>query len=224
MTREDRKYTRLQARLVDDLRTKGIADERVLAAIGSVPRHRFVEPAFRQRAYEDEALPIGLQQTISQPFTVAFQTMMIDPQKNDRILEIGTGSGYQAAILATMGARVFSIERHEALYKRAKRILSELRYRVTTKLGDGTLGWPAFAPYDKILVTAGATGIPEPVLEQLRLPDEKNTGGVLVIPIGNDTEQVMKKIVRTGPTTFQHEESKTFRFVPLIGEGKLLKD
>ena len=223
MTQEDRKYTRLQARLIEELRDKGIDNERVLKAIGTVPRHRFVEPAFRQRAYEDEALPIGLQQTISQPFTVAFQTMMIDPQKNERILEIGTGSGYQAAILSSMGARVFSIERHEALYKRAKKLLHELRFRVTTKLGDGTLGWPAFAPYDKILVTAGAAGVPEAILNQLRIPEDGKTGGELVIPVGDDSGQVMKKIVRTGPESFKHEESKTFRFVPLIGEGKIVK-
>ena len=223
MPNENRKYTRVQARLVEELRAKGITDERVLKAIGTVPRHRFVEPALRQRAYEDEALPIGLQQTISQPFTVAFQTMMLDPQKNERILEIGTGSGYQAAILSVMGARVFSIERHEALHKRAKRILNELGYRVTTKLGDGTLGWPAFAPYDKILVTAGAVGIPEAILEQLRIPDDSHRGGTLVIPVGDESGQVMKKIVRTGPDSFRHEESQTFRFVPLIGEGKLIR-
>ena len=223
MDYDNRKFQRLRARLVEELRQKGIEDERVLHAIGEVPRHQFVEPAFVQRAYEDEALPIGLQQTISQPYTVAYQTMMVNPQKNERILEIGTGSGYQAAILAAMGARVFSIERHEALYKRAKAILSDLGYRVTTKHGDGTLGWPAFAPYDKILVTAGAAGVPEPLLQQLREPDEMHPGGSLVIPIGGEEGQVMRRIMRTGPDTYQQEEWQTFRFVPLIGEGKLLR-
>ena len=218
MLREDRKFSRQQARLVDELREKGIHDERVLKAIGSVPRHLFVEQAFQQRAYEDEALPIGLKQTISQPFTVAFQTMMLNPQRNERVLEIGTGSGYQAAVLCEMGARVFSIERHEALYRRAKKILTDLRYRAVTKCGDGTLGWPAFAPFDKILVTAGALGVPEEVLAQLRDP-----GGQLVIPVGGDEGQVMKHITRTGPDTYDEENSKTFRFVPLIGEGKLRK-
>lgn len=223
MIHEHQKYARRRARLVEELRKKGIHDERVLEAIGTVPRHLFVEKALRHRAYEDEALPIGLQQTISQPFTVAYQTMLLDPQKGDRILEIGTGSGYQAAILATMGARVYSIERHEPLYRRAKKLLNDLGYRVTTKLGDGTLGWPAFAPFDKILVTAGAVGIPEAILEQLRIPDDDAPGGVLVIPIGDESGQVMKKITRTGPDSFLHEESKTFRFVPLIGEGKLVQ-
>jgi len=201
---------------VDEIREKGIHDERVLEAIGRVPRHRFVEQAFLYRAYEDEALPIGLKQTISQPFTVAYQTMLLDPQKNEAILEIGTGSGYQAAVLCEMGARVYTIERHEALYRRAKKILSALKYHVVSKCGDGTLGWPAFAPFDKILVTAGALGIPEEVLKQLRDP-----GGQLVIPVGGKEGQVMKRITRTGPNTYEEENLKTFRFVPLIGEGKL---
>lgn len=225
MDHDSRKFQRLRARLVEELREKGIDDERVLKAIGTVPRHRFVEPAFIHRAYEDEALPIGLQQTISQPFTVAYQTMMVNPQDKERVLEIGTGSGYQAAILASMSrARIFSIERHKALYKRAKAILSELHIQVTTKHGDGTLGWPAFAPFDKILVTAGATGVPEPILQQLREPDDKTPGGSLVIPVGDDDSQTMLRITRTGPDTFHREEAKTFRFVPLIGEGKLIRN
>ena len=219
MQKIDRKFSRQQARLVNELREKGIHDERVLKAIGSVPRHLFVEQAFQQRAYEDEALPIGLKQTISQPFTVAYQTMMLDPQENERILEIGTGSGYQAAILCEMGARVFSIERHKQLYDRAKNILSLLRYHVVTKHGDGTLGWNAFAPFSKILVTAGALGVPEEVLDQLKDP-----GGLLVIPVGGRDGQVMKHITRTGPESYEEIDSKTFRFVPLIGEGKLRKE
>ncbi len=218
LEREDRKYERQKARLVEELREKGIDDERVLRAIGAVPRHKFVEQAFRQRAYEDEALPIGLKQTISQPFTVAYQTMMLDPQKNERVLEIGMGSGYQAAILCELGARVFSVERHEALYLRTKKLLNKLRYRVVSKCGDGTLGWPAFAPFDKILVTAGALGVPEELLYQLITP-----GGKLVIPVGDDNGQVMKEITRTGEDTFEEKNTKTFRFVPLIGEGKLWK-
>ena len=224
LDREDRKYLRHRARLVEDLRKKGITNERVLEAIGKVPRHRFVEQAFQQRAYEDEALPIGLKQTISQPFTVAYQTMLIDPQKNERILEIGTGSGYQAAVLCELGARVFSIERHEALLQRAKRIFNDLKYRITTKCGDGTLGWPTFAPYDKILVTAGARGVPEPILQQLREPEGDRSGGTLVIPIGEDDSQMMNKITRTGADSYKYEEANTFRFVPLIGDGKLVGD
>lgn len=218
MTSEDRKFSRLRARLVDELRDKGIENERVLNAIGAVPRHLFVEQAFQQRAYEDEALPIGLKQTISQPYTVAYQTEMLDPQKNESVLEIGTGSGYQGAVLCEMGARVYSIERHEPLYHRSKKILSSLRYRIVTKCGDGTLGWPAFAPFDKILVTAGALGVPEEVLQQL-----KNPGGQLVIPVGDRDGQIMKRITRTGETTFAEENTRKFHFVPLIGEGKLRK-
>jgi protein-L-isoaspartate(D-aspartate) O-methyltransferase len=220
---EERKYDRLRARLVDDLRAKGIDDERVLAAIGRVPRHRFVEDALQQRAYEDEALPIGLNQTISQPYTVAFQTLLLDPQKRDRVLEIGTGSGYQTAILCELGADVYSIERHPALHDRAKAILRDLGYRAILKCGDGTLGWPAFAPFDKILVTAGALGVPEPLLEQLAIPSETRPAGCLVIPVGTADEQVMKRIYRTGESTYRHEETNVFRFVPLVGEGKLIR-
>ena len=219
---DERKYARQRQRLKETLRKKGITDERVLEAIDAVPRHLFVEQAFRQRAYEDEALPIGLQQTISQPFTVAYQTMMLNPQRKDQVLEIGTGSGYQAAILYKMGARVFSIERHEALHQRAKKILQELNYRVTTKHGDGTLGWATFAPYDKILVTAGARGIPESMLAQLREPEGEKQGGCLVIPVGSDEGQTMYRITRTGPDDYNYEETTSFRFVPLIGEGKLI--
>lgn len=221
LERENRRFARMRRRLLEDLREKGITDERVLAAIEAVPRHLFVEQAFQQRAYEDEALPIGLQQTISQPFTVAYQTMMLNPQRREQILEIGTGSGYQAAILYKMGARVFTIERHEALHDRAKKILQDLKYRVTTKLGDGTLGWPTFAPYDKILVTAGARGVPEPILKQLREPEGDKQGGCLVIPVGDDDGQTMYRITRTGPDSYNYEETSSFRFVPLIGEGKL---
>ena len=218
---DDRKYARQRQRLVETLRKKGITDERVLTAIDAVPRHLFVEQAFQQRAYEDEALPIGLQQTISQPFTVAYQTMMLNPQRKDQVLEIGTGSGYQAAILYKMGARVFSIERHETLHQRAKSILQQLRYRVTTKHGDGTLGWATFAPYDKILVTAGAKGIPESMLAQLRSPDGDKPGGCLVIPVGSDDGQTMYRITRVGQDEYTYEETTSFHFVPLIGKGKL---
>ena len=216
---DDRKFVRKRNRLVEHLRSKGIEDERVLTAISEVPRHMFVEQAFQQRAYEDEALPIGLQQTISQPFTVAYQTTMLNVKPRDRVLEIGTGSGYQAAVLHKMGARVFSIERHEALHRRAKGILQELRYQVTLKHGDGTLGWPTFAPYDKILVTAGASGIPESILAQLKEPDENKAGGCLVIPVG-EKEQTMYKVTRTGNDSYSYEKTTSFRFVPLIGEGK----
>ena len=218
---EDRKYSRLRALLVEDLYHKGIKDERVLEAIGNVPRHLFVDQALRQRAYEDEALPIGLNQTISQPYTVAFQTTLLNPQKGERILEIGTGSGYQAAVLSLMGARVFTVERHKLLYERARALLKELGYRIVTHFGDGTLGWRAFAPYDKILVTAGASGVPTDLLEQLSLPKGDAQGGSLIIPIGDRRGQVMKCITRTGPDEYSQVDTKSFRFVPLIGDGDL---
>ena len=195
---EEWKYQRQRARLVDELREKGIRDERVLRALEAVPRHRFIEPALRGRAYQDEALPIGLNQTISQPFTVAYQTMLLAPGRNERILEVGTGSGYQAAVLCELGARVFSIERHGALLDRTTRLLEQLGYRVVTRHGDGTLGWPSFAPYDGIIVTAGAPEVPRPLLEQLRIPDDQNAGGRLIIPIGDDRGQMMTRFVRTG--------------------------
>ncbi|HET6569355.1 MAG TPA: protein-L-isoaspartate(D-aspartate) O-methyltransferase [Rhodothermales bacterium] len=217
---EDRRYQRQRTRLVDELRGKGIHDERVLAAIAAVPRHAFVEQALRGRAYEDEALPIGLKQTISQPFTVAYQTMMLAPRSGERILEIGTGSGYQAAILCEMGARVFSVERHKLILDRTRRLLEELGYKLMVRHGDGTLGWPTFAPYDGIIVTAGASRVPNPLLEQLRLPEEpEGAGGRLVIPIGDARGQVMNRIVRVGPHDYEREEAHAFRFVPLIGEG-----
>lgn len=214
-----RTYRRRRAALADALRRKGIEDERVLEAIQAVPRHRFVEPALRARAYRDEALPIGLKQTISQPFTVAYQTTLLDVRPGDRILEVGTGSGYQAAVLCEMGARVFSIERHRPLLERTQKLLDDLGYRVVTRHGDGSQGWAAYAPFDGIVVTAGASEPPDALLDQLRLPDDDHRAGRLVIPIGDERGQVMTRIVRVGEATFEREEFHTFRFVPLVGEG-----
>ena len=215
------RYRRRREQLVEVLRARGIHDERVLAAIGRVHRHAFVDPALRDRAYEDEALPIGLNQTISQPFTVAYQTSLLEVQAHDRILEVGTGSGYQAAVLCEMGARVFSVERHEALLARARRVLGTLGHDVRTRLGDGREGWPAFAPYDGIVVTAGAPDIPAPLLRQLREPAaEGKAGGTLVIPVGGSGGQTMTRITRTGtgPHDYEREEFHSFRFVPLVSE------
>jgi len=215
----DRKFRRQREQLVETLRERGIQDKRVLEPIGTVPRHAFVDPALRSRAYEDEALPIGLNQTISQPFTVAYQTALLDVNPQDRILEVGTGSGYQAAVLCEMDARVFSIERHEALLERARRLLDELGYSVRTKHGDGTKGWPAFAPYDGIVVTAGAPEVPTPLLRQLREPNG-HRGGRLVIPVGGREGQVMTRVRRTGggPHDYEREEFHNFRFVPLVAD------
>ncbi len=227
---DDRLYQRQRADLVDELRLKGLQDERVLTAIGKVPRHLFVEQALRYRAYRDEALPIGLKQTISQPFTVAHQTMLLEVHPGDRLLEVGTGSGYQAAVLCELGARVFSIERHRPLLERTSKILEELGYRVITRHGDGTRGWSGVAPFDGIIVTAAAHEVPKALKEQLRCPQAApesapsyrnmgNLGGRLVIPVGNVRGQVMTLITRMGSDSFTYEETHTFRFVPLVSNG-----
>lgn len=205
---------------MEHLRERGIRDEQVLAAIGAVPRHALVDPAFRDRAYADEALPIGMNQTISQPFTVAYQTSLLHIEPHDRVLEVGTGSGYQAAVLCEMGARVFSVERHERLLKRARQQLKALDYRVKVKSGDGSKGWPAFAPYDAIVVTAAAHEVPSPLVEQLRAPDDTHRGGRLVIPVGDKGGQRMMRLQKMGPSSddVETEAFDTFRFVPLVRE------
>lgn len=213
---EDWLYQQQRARLVEELRRQGIRDEPVLAAIGRVPRHRMVDPGLVKRAYRDEALPIGHGQTISQPYTVAYQTVLLDAHKDDRILEVGTGSGYQAAVLCELGARVFSIERLHPLYERTRHLLAELGYHVVLRHGDGALGWAASAPYDGILVTAGAEEIPKALLEQLREPDGTRPGGRLVIPVGHGDSQTMNRIVCTGPNTYERFRYDAFRFVPLL--------
>jgi protein-L-isoaspartate(D-aspartate) O-methyltransferase len=217
--KDSRTFRRRRERLVQALRDRGIQDARVLKALGAVPRHKFVEPAFQDRAYDDEALPIGMNQTISQPFTVAYQTSLLEVSPNDRILEVGTGSGYQAAVLCEMGARVFSIERHEALLNRTEALLDDLDYSVRTRHGDGTKGWPAFAPYDGIVVTAAAPDIPGALLRQLREPNGR-PGGRLVIPVGGSGGQTMTRVRRTGsgPHDYEREEYHNFRFVPLVEE------
>lgn len=216
-----RTYARQRADLVEELRKKGIHDERVLAAIAAVPRHRFIrDTSLHGQAYDDVALPIGLDQTISQPFTVAYQTVLLGPQPGERILEVGTGSGYQAAVLAELGARVFSVERHRDLYERTRALLAELGYRVRTRLGDGTRGWPALAPFDGIIVTAGGRAVPPALLDQLRAPADgpsgPRPGGRLVIPVGSEEGQRMLRITRTGPDAFREESFAEFRFVPLV--------
>ena len=214
-----RTYARQRAALVEVLREKGIEDERVLAALAAVPRHRFIkDTSLHGQAYDDVALPIGLKQTISQPFTVAYQTVLLGPQPGEKVLEVGTGSGYQAAILAEMGARVFSVERHRELLERTNALLHALGYRVRTRHGDGTRGWPAVAPFDGIIVTAGGRAVPDPLLDQLRLPDDSRAGGRLIIPIGDREGQRMLRITRLGPERFREEAFAEFRFVPLVSD------
>lgn len=192
------------------LREKGIRDERVLEAIGRVPRHFFLEKAFAEWAYQDKPFPIGCEQTISQPYTVAFQSSLLEVNKRDKVLEIGTGSGYQAAVLALLGARVFSIERHRPLYLQAKKMLRLLGLTgVRCYHRDGYKGLAEMAPFHRILVTAGAPEVPAALKEQLAI------GGMLVIPVG-DKDQRMLRIIRRGENEWETEDHGDFRFVPFL--------
>ncbi|HNL39819.1 MAG TPA: protein-L-isoaspartate(D-aspartate) O-methyltransferase, partial [Saprospiraceae bacterium] len=174
------------------------------------PRHFFLDKAFEEHAYEDKPFPIGNQQTISQPYTVAYQSALLEVKKRDRILEIGTGSGYQAAILGAMGARVFTVERQEALFLKSRELLEQLGFaNIRCFFRDGSKGLPEFAPYDKIIVTAGAPVVPQPLKEQLAV------GGILVIPVGEDV-QYMYRITRVSETEFREEMLDAFRFVPFL--------
>jgi len=197
-------------KLVADLRKKGISDEEVLRAIDTVPRHLFMDPAFLSHAYVDKAFPISSGQTISQPYTVAVQTSLLRVKKRDKILEIGTGSGYQAAILAVMGAKVFTIERYRELFLKAQIIFTTLGYSADFFYGDGYAGKPQYGPFDGIIITAAAPSIPEALLHQLK------TGGRLVIPVGTSESQVMKVVERTGPESYEHTEHGNFIFVPML--------
>lgn len=196
--------------LVEGLWSKGIKDENVLKAIYDIPREKFISPALRKFAYDDNALPIECAQTISQPFTVAYMTQTLEVKPGDKILEIGTGSGYQAAILSMLGAEVFSVERIEKLHQNAVILLCELGFDVNLKLDDGTLGWEENAPYDKIIVTAGAPDIPNHLVEQLKV------GGKLVIPVGDHESQRLLVITST-ETGIEKKYYDNFKFVPLIG-------
>ena len=197
-------------KLVDDLRRKGITDEEVLRAINTVPRHAFMDPAFLNHAYIDKAFPISSGQTISQPYTVAVQTSLLQVRKRDKILEIGTGSGYQAAILAEMGARVYTIERYRELYLKAQRTLSLLGYSADFFFGDGYEGKPQDGPFDGIIITAAAPEVPDKLLRQLRI------GGRLVVPVGTTTSQDMTLIIRTEEDKFDYTSHGCFVFVPMI--------
>ena len=195
-------------RLVQLLRDKGVADERVLAAIAKVPRHWFVGPVHAERAYEDRALPIGRGQTISQPLTVALQTSWLAAEPGQKVLEIGTGSGYQAAVLATLGLRVYTLERQETLFAHTSRLLRQQRFGlIRCFLQDGFHGLPAYAPFDRILVTAGAERVPETLLTQLAV------GGSMIIPLGVERQE-MQRITCMAPGSYETESLGSFRFVP----------
>jgi protein-L-isoaspartate(D-aspartate) O-methyltransferase len=200
--------------LVDDLRRKGITDKQVLVAIRQVPRHAFMDDRFVRFAYQDDAFPIAAGQTISQPYTVAFQTQILDIQKGDKVLEIGTGSGYQCAVLLELTSSVFSIERQKILYESASKRLKELGYAPHLRYGDGHEGWPEEAPFDKILITAAAHEIPPLLLKQLKI------GGRLVMPVGGAYTQKMTLAEKISDTEFTFTEHGGFVFVPLL-KGKI---
>lgn len=202
----------LRKKLVEVVRQKGITDENVLNAMEIVPRHWFFDSGFLEFAYEDKAFPIGAGQTISQPYTVAFQTQLLQVKKGDKILEVGTGSGYQASILYQMGAKVFSIERQKALYSKSKIMLPEAGFMIKVFFGDGYKGLPSFAPFDKIIVTAGAPFIPEQLTAQLK------PGGILVIPVNESDAQTMTTVTKLADGTLETMQHGRFRFVPLLGD------
>ena len=202
----------LRKQLVEQLREKGISDEAVLAAVNEVPRHVFLDSSFVELAYQDMAFPIGSGQTISQPHTVAFQSQLLQVERGMKVLEIGTGSGYQACVLAAMGAKVFSIERQRNLYFKTKEMLEQLSFRVKTFLGDGYEGLPTYAPFDRVIVTAGAPDVPAALVAQMK------TGGVMVIPMDN-TEgdgQLMLRLTKQPDGSLKREEFGDFKFVPML--------
>ncbi|MFP4555988.1 MAG: protein-L-isoaspartate(D-aspartate) O-methyltransferase [Bacteroidales bacterium] len=200
----------LRKKLVEEIRRKGISNEKVLGAISRVPRHLFMESGFVNFSYKDSAFPIGAGQTISQPYTVAFQTQLLDINPMDKVLEIGTGSGYQTAVLLEMGAKVYTIERQRELYVKSKALLEKLGYNPHFFYGDGYKGMPSYGPYKKILITAGATEIPESLVNQLEI------GGRMVIPVGNDSGQEMLLIEKTSSTEIKTSKHGKFIFVPMV--------
>lgn len=204
-------YESEREELIRILRARGIKNEAVLDAMSKVERHLFVPEIMRPNAYKDVALPIGYNQTISQPYTVAFMTQGLDPKPGQKILEIGTGSGYQAAILSKMGTRVFTIERNDKLYNNALKLFDSLGLRIAARCSDGTIGWEEFAPYDGIIVTAGSPGVPVNLKKQLAI------NGKMVIPVGDRTSQSLHILIKLSETEFETEIVPYFAFVPLIG-------
>ena len=200
----------LRRLLVEEIRKKGISDEAVLEAIGKIPRHAFMDSGFINFSYKDSAFPIGAGQTISQPYTVAFQTQLLEVKPYEKIMEIGTGSGYQATVLFEMGANVYSIERQRELYIKSQQLLKELGCKIHFFYGDGYAGLPAYTPFDKILVTAGASEIPETLVQQLK------PGGRMVIPVGDGEKQEMILIIKKSETETEVSRHGTFAFVPFL--------
>lgn len=200
----------LRHNMVANLRSKGISDERVLSAMAMVPRHFFCETVIPEVAYQDCAFSIIAGQTISHPFTVALQSQLLDVKKNDKILEIGTGSGYQSAILQKLGAQVFSIERQTNLYVKTSKLLAQLNIPIQTFLGDGNKGLPSYAPFDKIVITAAATIVSIDLIQQLKI------GGLIVVPMNNGAKQTMVRIKKLSDTQFEQTQHGEFEFVPML--------
>jgi protein-L-isoaspartate(D-aspartate) O-methyltransferase len=211
MNSDTYRHKGMRKKLIQEIREKGIRDEAVLTAMENVPRHLFMDEAFLEYSYMDRAFKIGAGQTISQPYTVAYMSELLQVQKGTKVLEIGTGSGYQAAVLAQMGAKVYSIERQRLLYDRTRILLPQLGYQsIKTFYGDGYKGLPTYAPFDRIIVTAGAPYIPEPLKEQLK------PGGFLLIPVGEGDTQDMTGVFRRPDNTFEVKQYGKFKFVPLL--------
>ena len=204
------KHKGLRKKLVEQIRNKGIKDERVLKAIEAIPRHFFLDSSFLEFAYQDKPFPIGSGQTISQPYTVAFQTQLLEIKKGDKVLEIGTGSGYQACVLLEMGAKVYSIERQQKLYQKTKEFLPSIGYNPRLFYGDGYKGLEVYAPFDKMIIAAGAPYIPNDLLKQLAV------GGIFIVPVGASGTQKMTTIKRVSETKFDKTEHGLFSFVPLL--------
>jgi protein-L-isoaspartate(D-aspartate) O-methyltransferase len=200
----------MRRRLVDELRSKGINNELVLQAIADVPRHLFMDNAFLEYAYQDKAFPIAAGQTISQPYTVAYQSQLLLLEKGMKVLEIGTGSGYQTSVLYKMGVKVFSIERHKVLNSKAVGLLQELNYNVKLFYGDGFKGLPSFAPFDRILITCGARQVPPELVKQLVV------GGIMVLPLGPENEQVMTTVLKKDAESYEMMSFDKFKFVPML--------
>ena len=215
MQEDSYRHKGMRQQLVQVLKDKGITDNNVLNAIYEVPRHVFLDSSFVEFAYQDKAFPIGSGQTISQPLTVAMQSQLLNVAKGMKVLEIGTGSGYQACVLAAMGAKVFTIERQRNLYFKTKQLLAEFPYRINTFLGDGYKGLPTYGPFDRVLITAAAPEIPQDLINQLK------TGGIMVIPLNDETDaskQIMLRLTKQADGTLLREEFGDCRFVPMLKE------
>jgi protein-L-isoaspartate(D-aspartate) O-methyltransferase len=200
----------MRKELVETIRRKGIKDERILKAINNIPRHWFLDSSFLEFAYEDRPFPIGSGQTISQPYTVAKQTELLKVEKNMKVLEIGTGSGYQACVLAELGAKVYTVERQKKLYQKTKKFLQQFPYRIKIFYDDGNKGLPAFAPFERILITAAASDIPQTLIDQLK------PGGIIVAPVGTTDLQNMLRITKNADGTLKKEDFGYYRFVPML--------